>query len=61
MGNPGYNNSRTNSGNRGAGGPYLTTTMEINMHDPIMLFILYPLAISYLAFLEGCEWVRANR
>ena len=35
--------------------------MEINMHDPIMLFILYPLAISYLAFLEGCEWVRANR
>lgn len=31
------------------------------MHgDPIMVFILYPIAIFYLAFLEGCDWVRAN-
>jgi hypothetical protein len=30
------------------------------MHDPVLIFQLYPLTIFYLAFLEGIEWVRAN-
>lgn len=30
------------------------------MHDPILVFMLYPLAIFYLGFLESLEWVRAN-
>jgi hypothetical protein len=32
------------------------------MHgDPILIFMLYPLAIFYLGFLESLEWVKANK
>ena len=30
------------------------------MHDPVLLFILYPLADFYLGFLNACDWVREN-
>ena len=29
-------------------------------HDPILVFMLYPLAIFYLGFLKSLEWIRDN-
>ena len=30
------------------------------MNDPIMIFMLYPLAVFYLGFLESVHWVKVN-
>ncbi len=28
--------------------------------DPVLNFVLFPLSALFLAFLEACEWARAN-
>ncbi len=38
---------------------YVSVAMGGGM-DPVLAFILIPLASLFLLFLEGCEWARAN-